>query len=29
VGLDGVERVRFVVRSHHRVGAGLAELTLD
>jgi hypothetical protein len=29
IDLDGVERVRFVVRSHHRVGAGLAELTLE
>lgn len=29
VDLDDVERVRFVVRSHHRVGAGLAELSLD
>ncbi len=29
VDLDGVERVRFVVRSHHRVGAGLAEIQLD
>lgn len=29
VDLDGVERVRFVVRNHHRVGGGLAELQLD
>jgi hypothetical protein len=29
IELDGVERVRFVVRSHHRVGAGLAELSLE
>lgn len=29
VDLDGVERVRFVVRSHHRVGAGLADIQLD
>jgi hypothetical protein len=29
IDLDGVERVRFVVRSHHRVGAGLAELSLE
>lgn len=29
VDVDGVERVRFVVRSHHRLGAGLAELELD
>lgn len=29
VGLDGVERVRFVVRSFHNVGAGLAEMTIE
>lgn len=29
VDLDDVDRVRFVVRSHHRNGAGLAELQLD
>jgi hypothetical protein len=29
IDLDGVERVRFVVRSHHRVGAGLAEISLE
>jgi hypothetical protein len=29
VNADDVERVRFVVRSHHRMGAGLAELQLD
>ncbi|MBN8609188.1 MAG: hypothetical protein J0L92_01290 [Deltaproteobacteria bacterium] len=29
VDLDDVDRVRFVVRSHHRNGAGLADLQLD
>lgn len=29
VGVDDVERVRFVVRSFHRNGAGLAELRFD
>lgn len=29
VGVDGVDRVRFVVRSHHNLGAGLAELTIE
>ncbi len=29
VGLDGIEQIRFVVRSHHRTGAGLAELSWD
>ncbi len=29
VGLDDIDRVRFVVRSFHRVGAGLAELQID
>ncbi len=28
VGLDEVERVRFVVRSFHRTGGGLAEMTI-
>lgn len=29
VGLDGIEQIRFVVRSHHRTSAGLAELSWD
>lgn len=29
VSVDGVERIRFVVRSHHNVGAGLADLSWD
>jgi hypothetical protein len=29
VGIDDVSRVRFVVRSHHRTGGGLAEITFE
>lgn len=29
VGVDAVERVRFAVRSHHHLGAGLAELAVE
>lgn len=29
VGLDDVDRIRFVVRSHYRTGGGLAELSWD
>jgi hypothetical protein len=29
VGLDGIERIRFVARSAYRTGAGLAELHWD
>ncbi|MDQ3034900.1 MAG: hypothetical protein M3Y87_21005, partial [Myxococcota bacterium] len=29
VGIDDVQRIRFVVRSHHRTGAGLAELSWE
>lgn len=29
VGVDGVERIRFVAVSHHRSGAGLAELSYE
>jgi hypothetical protein len=28
VHMDGVQRVRFVVRSYHRTGGGLAELQI-
>jgi hypothetical protein len=29
VGADGIDRIRFVVLSHHRIGGGLAELSWD
>ena len=29
IGVDGADRVRFVVKSHHRFGAALAEISLE